>query len=250
MKKYMALLLMIIMAVSIIGCGGNAAQEPEQMPEPEPSIGDQMYEKYKTIIDKLEGENYDGAIEDIQAMKPAPTIQEVEITKDNFFDYYDIVYDENEIERDSEGKIVNIYKRDRNFSFKLKDEYTLDNNQENTIVIGVTGEFDLKKIENIDFDTGEITLSDEKFDDFEDEIVEDTKEWTDEDSTRLSVTSEGDWIILCNNTSYVSGSRWFKNEYGWEDSHEIKPNDYEGYVFVPVDIQITRAEGTLHIVNK
>ena len=90
------------MAVSIISCGGNNNKEPE------PSIGDQMYEKYKSIIDKLEGENYDGAIEEIQAMKPAPTVQEVEITADNFFDYYDIVYDENNIERDSDGNIITI----------------------------------------------------------------------------------------------------------------------------------------------
>ena len=86
MKKYIAFLITIIMAVSIISCGGNNNKEPE------PSIGDQMYEKYKSIIDKLEGENYDGAIEEIQAMKPAPAVQEVEITPENFFDYYDIVY--------------------------------------------------------------------------------------------------------------------------------------------------------------
>ena len=78
MKKFVALLLATIVAVSIIGCGSNTNKEPE------PSIGDQMYEKYKSIIDKIEGENYDGAIEDIQAMKPEPVVQEVEITTDNF----------------------------------------------------------------------------------------------------------------------------------------------------------------------
>ena len=148
MKKYIAYLITIIMAVSIISCGGTTNEEPE------PSIGDQMYEKYKTIIDKLEGENYDGAIEEIQAMKPAPVVQEVKITTDNFYDYYDIVYRENNFERDSEGNITKIDKWDYLFSFRLKDEYTLDENEDNKIVIGVTGDYDLKKIEDVDFETG------------------------------------------------------------------------------------------------
>lgn len=251
MKKYLALLLMIIMAVSIIGCGGNTAQEPEQATEPEPSIGDQMYEKYKTIIDKLEGENYDGAIEDIQAMKPAPTIQEVEITKDNFYDYYDIVYEEDGIERDSDGKIVAIDKSDRYFSFKLKDEYSLDDNEDNTIAIGVTCGYDLKKIENVDFETGKITLADDNINEQMDEILEIAKDWIDDPSTSLSVTCEGSWEIPCYNAPGITGSRWFEDEQGWDATYdEITPNDHEGYVFVPADIQITRAEGTLHIVNK
>ena len=50
MKKYIVFLTAIIMAVSMISCGGGNNQEPVS------SIGDQMYEKYKSIIDKLEGE--------------------------------------------------------------------------------------------------------------------------------------------------------------------------------------------------
>jgi len=183
-------------------------------------------------------------------MKPEPVVQEVEITTDNFFDYYDIVYQENQIDRDSDGKIVSIRKWDNSFSFQLKDEYTLDGNKESTIVIGVTGGYDLKKIENVDFETGEITLSDQKFDDYEDQIVEFTKEWTDEDSTQLSVTCEGSWMLQCGNTPMVIDDRWVNRENEWVEYYEITPDDYEGYVFVPVDIQITRAEGTLHIVNK
>ncbi len=244
MKKYIAFLITIIMAVSVISCGGSNNKEPE------PSVGDQMYEKYKSIIDKLEGENYDGAIEEIQAMKPAPTVQEVEITADNFFDYYDIVYDENNIERDSDGKITEIKKWDNNFRFILKDKYSLDPDKDNKIVIGVTGDYDLKKIEEVDFQTGEITLGEDAFDEYKDEIIESAKGWTDEDSTTLSVSCEGSMELSFNNTPKVSGARWKKDEDRWRQYYEITPDDYEGYVFVPVDIQITRAEGTLHIVNK
>ena len=154
MKKYIVFLITIIMAISIISCGGSSNKETE------PSIGDQMYEKYKTIIDKLEGENYDGAIEEIQAMKPAPTVQEVEITADNFFDYYDIVYWENQIDRDANGKITSISRVDDWFDFMLKDEYLLDTDQDNSVEIGVTCEYDLKKIENVDPETGEIVYGD------------------------------------------------------------------------------------------
>jgi hypothetical protein len=40
----------------------------------------------------------------------------------------------------------------------LKDEFILDENEDNTLVIGVTGDYDLKKIENVDFETGDIIL--------------------------------------------------------------------------------------------
>ena len=47
------------------------------------------------------------------------------------------------------------------------------------------------------------------------------------------------------------GGRWnLYNEFGWEPAYELTPTNYEGYVFVPVNIQITRTEGTLHIVNR
>ena len=244
MKKYIAYLITIIMAVSIISCGGTTNEEPE------PSIGDQMYEKYKTIIDKLEGENYDGAIEEIQAMKPAPVVQEVKITTDNFYDYYDIVYRENNFERDSEGNITKIDKWDYLFSFRLKDEYTLDENEDNKIVIGVTGDYDLKKIEDVDFETGKITIGEEVFSEYKDEIIESAKGWTEEDSTLLSVTCEGSKEILCNNVPGVVLARWINGENRWEAYYDITPDDYEGYTFEPVDIQITRTEGTLHIVDK
>ena len=120
MKKHIVFLLAVVMTVSIVSCGGDTGKEPE------PSIGDQMYEKYRTIIDKLEGENYDGAIEEIQAMKPAPVVPDVEITEDNFFDYYEIVYLENSFDRNADGKIVSIDRRDYEFEFRLKDEYQLD----------------------------------------------------------------------------------------------------------------------------
>lgn len=243
MKKYIAFLIMIIMAVSIVSCGGSDK-------EPEPSIGDQMYEKYKSIIDKIEGENYDGAIEEIQAMKPVPVVQEVEVTKDNFFDYYDIVFWENRINRDADGKVITISRADDRFDFKLKDKYLLDTNQDNTVEIGVTCEYDLKKIEDVDPETGEIKYGNESFDKYEDEIVENNRQWTNEDSAYLSVTCTGSNIIDCYETSQLCNEKWVKKEGEWESYYEISPDDYEGYAFLPVNIQITRAKGTLHIVNQ
>lgn len=250
MKKYIAFIITIIMSVSIISCSGSTNKGAE------PSIGDQMYEKYKSIIDKLEGENYDGAIEEIQTMKPAPVIQEVGITADNFFDYYDIVYRENNIERDSDGKITRIDKYDNMFEFKLKDEYSLDPDEDNTVEIGVTCEYDLKKIENVNFETGEITLNDENYDELEKKVCSDHDSWTTGGLASLSVTCKGSNTILCNETPTIIGPLWYGPEsdsynYGHNYSFSgITPDDHEGYVFVPADIHITRAEGTLHIVNK
>lgn len=244
MKKYIAFLITIIMAVSIISCGGNNNKEPE------PSIGDQMYEKYKSIIDKLEGENYDGAIEEIQAMKPAPTVQEVEITADNFFDYYDIVYWENQIDRDADGKITKVSRVDDWFDFKLKDEYLFDTDQDNSVEIGVTCEYDLKKIENVDPETGEIVYGEESFDEYEDEILEANKRYINSDSVALSVTCKGSQMINCHESSELCCERWINIGGKWKMNSDISPDDYEGYAFLPTDIQITRAEGTLHLIQK
>lgn len=243
--------------ISIAGCGSGSSANISSSPNTDssiseatgPSVAEQMYEKYRTIITKLEGENYDGAIEEIEAMKPALVVQEVEITPDNFYDYYDIVYKENYIERDSDGKITSISKRHDNFSFILKDKFTLDTNEDNTIVVGVTGDYDLKKIENIDFETGEITLGDEVFDEIEAEIIENT-EWLGDCSTHISVTYEGTKEIIFYNTLGAVDGRWINEEYGWTPFYEFTPTDFEGYVFVPSNIQISRAEGTLHLVNE
>ena len=243
MKKYKVFLTAIIMAVSMISCGGGNNQEPVS------SIGDQMYEKYKSIIDKLEGENYDGAIEEIQAMKPAPVIQEVEITADNFFDYYETVFWEDQIERDAEGKISSIRICSYWFDFELKNEYLLDTEQDNAVEIGVTCDYDLKKIEDVNPETGEIVYGDEVFDEIKDEILELNKGRANEDSVVLSVTCKGNQKINCHESPGVCGGRWIRNEDYWEWSSEITPDDYGGYVFVPKDIQIIRAEGTLHVVN-
>lgn len=256
MKKHIAFVITMIAVISIAGCGSSTNISSSTNTDSsisaatEQSIGDQMYEKYRSIITKLEGENYDGAIEEIEAMKPAPVVQEVVITPDNFFDYYNIVYRDNIITRDSDGKITSINKNDDLFYFNLKDGYILDENEDNTLVIGVTGDYDLKKVENVDFETGEIILGEEVFEEIETEIVESAKSWTNEDSTRLSATCEGTTVIVCDNTPKVTGGRWNKKEFGWEPWYEITPTDYEGYVFVLANIQISRAEGSLHIVNE
>ena len=247
MKKHLVLFLAVIMAVSIISCGGTS-KEPEK--EPEPSVGDQMYEKYRTIIDKLEGENYDGAIEEIQAMKPAPVVLDMEITPDNFFDYYDVVYWENQIDRDADGNILKISRVDDWFDFKLKDGYLLDTDQDNTVEIGVTCEYDLKKIEDIDPKTGEIVYGDEIFDDYEDEIIESEIYWSGIDSVDLSVTCKGSQKINCHESSKLCYDLWINREGNWVGAYEITPDNFEGYAFLPTNIQITRAEGTLHLMQK
>ena len=260
MKKHLALLLTIVATISIVGCGssasmdsgtnvGSTTMDSSISEAAAPSVGEQMYEKYKSIITKLEGENYDGAIEEIEAMKPVPDVQEVAITPENFFDYYDIVYRENSITRDADGKIVSINKCDNEFYFALKDEYALDEKSDNTIVCGMTCDYDLKKIENVDFETGEITLGEEIFRAYMDEIIETHEYMTDGDATRISVTCEGTEDISFYDSSIIHTARWINSEDGWRPIYDITPTDYESYVFVPVNIQITRTEGTLHIVN-
>lgn len=83
MKKYLAALLSLSL---LAGCSA--------------SVGDQMYEKYGTIIDALEEENFDAAIQEISQMKKEKLIAEagdindyittVTLTNDNFYDYFEL----------------------------------------------------------------------------------------------------------------------------------------------------------------
>ena len=164
--------------------------------------------------------------------------------------YYDIVYWENQIDRDANGKITNISRVDDWFDFMLKDEYLLDTDQDNSVEIGVTCEYDLKKIENVDPETGEIVYGDESFDEYEDEILEAYKKWTNLDSVALSVTCKGSQKINCHEASELCSDRWGNKEGKWERNFDTSPDDYEGYAFLPANIQITRAEGTLHLMQK
>ena len=148
MKKIIAVLLLIAFSFSLCACGTatvtavheqavveEVPAEVAPTPEPAPSRGDLLYEKYSDVLDALEAEDYDSAMDSIAAMKPVPTpppVTAVDITLDNYLDYFEIAtkdYDQN----DAYG---NLYYRNREYYLELKDRYSCDPDNPGEITVG------------------------------------------------------------------------------------------------------------------
>ena len=115
MKKTVAAALLLALAFTLCACGSAAPAAP--------SIGDQMYEKYGSIIDKLEAGEYEKVIEEVTGMMPVPENKVVTITKDNFADFYELAYDVNQINKDSAGNVLSMWYSGSSFYYNLKEEY-------------------------------------------------------------------------------------------------------------------------------
>lgn len=85
MKKFIIILLSVFMQFFLVGCSSA------------PNPNDALVEKYRTIIDALENEDYISAVNEIYARyeeqkeQAKADLQEIEITMDNFDDYFELV---------------------------------------------------------------------------------------------------------------------------------------------------------------
>ena len=104
MKRTLSAILVMILCLTLCACGASA---PAPTPEPTPNSGELLYNKYSAIIDALEAEDYDGAAEALEALRPAPEVTEVEITMDNLWDYFEIVEKRNE-QTDAMGSLTHV----------------------------------------------------------------------------------------------------------------------------------------------
>ena len=118
MKKLIALALMLILIPALCATGASAAAESGDPTE--------KYLKYQELLDALEAGNYDEARSMVEQMKPAPEyppVTEVEITADNFLDYFEYVEIPEYglvLDRLSSGEPAAIFASSGYF---LKDEY-------------------------------------------------------------------------------------------------------------------------------
>ena len=128
MKKLIALALILASVFSLCACGEAAPAEPvvtEKIVEV-PAFPEE-YVPFKDLLDALVAEDYDSAQTILDELKPepeVPPIVEVEITKDNFFDYFEYVciplYDT--AEKDSQGNYTNVA---FDVKYVLKDNYII-----------------------------------------------------------------------------------------------------------------------------
>lgn len=251
MKKIVTFLCLLALCLSLCACG-QSAQPVQEEPSPaqlepaqlEPSKGDLMYEKYGSIIDNLESEDYQAAIDEIRAMLPEPEIIEVSITPENFYDYYELVDIEPYISKDANGKVLEVWPY-LDMQFILKSEYQ-DRliNEGSKVEIGVTADYSLRTI-SVDWNTGEWSFGEEDLPDIMAAIIADYAPYDTSIEEGLSATVEGvDSFML--QAGGLASICYTKGEYGWTQGvFDQYYNGQDMYAAKMVNIQIVRAEGTL-----
>ena len=101
MKRLMHVFLAITLLLGLSGCGGIKQEEYDAILSEKAELENQLeaYEPYQSIVEALQSEEYDSAIDEISAMKTEKIIREagniedylvkVEINEDNFEDYFE-----------------------------------------------------------------------------------------------------------------------------------------------------------------
>ena len=125
-RKYGKLIMMLICAAMVTACGSSqtagpadgAAASGTEDPAGEEGTVD-LAEKYSEIITHLENEEYDEAIEAINAMRPEPETETISITLDNWQEYFSFV-DDYRYEYDAQGAIT---ETNYHIFFQLKEDY-------------------------------------------------------------------------------------------------------------------------------
>ena len=240
-RKYGKLIMMLICAAMVTACGSTQAARPAdeavasgtEDPAGEEGTVD-LAEKYSEIITHLENEEYDEAIEAINAMRPEPETETVSITLDNWQEYFSFV-DDYRYEYDAQGAITETYYGIR---FQLKEEY------QNRLVSmnGTVGyEYD-------DYVPHKITSIDKESGSFEDEVSDGGPEETvyEGESTSEELSSS---VYICTadvyqykeseNMDYHGGPLFIKDA-----------DDYSNqWIYYPEEINIVRIEGEM-VLNK
>ena len=133
-------------AVLMLGCSSPSNSSPAGSAAPATSKGEEMYEKYKELIDALEAKDYEKAKEYVTSLMPEP--EEVTLTVDNWSDYFE-VRKEDTFDKDAYG--VNLTESTK-YLFELKPEY--ENAVLNNVVIGFEYENKCYKVVNLNKEDG------------------------------------------------------------------------------------------------
>ena len=138
MKKLISVLLLIALFCTAFAGSAFALTEDEEA----------LYAKYADLIALMENEDYEAAYEAFQAMMPEPEYEEVVLTEENFFDYFEIVTAEPYIERDSAGVIKTVYPG--GLQLRMKEDFAKRLDWENsTLSVGITAKKDMYRARSI-----------------------------------------------------------------------------------------------------
>lgn len=222
MKRTLSAILVVILCLALCACGASA---PAPTPEPTPNPGELLYNKYADIIDALEAEDYDGAAEAIEALRPAPEITEVEITMDNLWDYFEIVEKRTE-KTDAHGTVNFVW---LSCVFTLKEDFKLADGERYPTDVAIGYEYTMKTKEyslpcTIDFDA-----------------------WTCDGGSAWARDESHESNMVHFSTSpcnlYSINANYYKA------SHLVSENN-AAHISTVENFEILNASGTLYLVNK
>ena len=238
MKKLVSVLLLVAVVLSFCVTGVSASALSSE----------EINEKYGALINAVESGDYDAALdeldklfpvsEDPEPIKEAPGYETIELTTENFFDYFGLVQDDYGYDRDSSGKIKSIYPG--GYSIKLKEEYRerYDWSKDEEITLGIKAKAYFHRAK-INWETGEVTVS----------------EKADKD-VRKAIKKQGEELTLDTqitgwNSFYIYGSSFYHKEkfYGstyWGGWNAEPGNDYKYYQEV-WKVDVVAVSGTLYL---
>lgn len=227
MKKLISVLLLIALFCTVFAGSAFALSEEEEA----------LYTKYADLIALLEGEDYEAALEAVQAMIPEPEFEEVVLTEENFFDYFEIVSGDPYIERYAGGSIKTIYPG--GLELRIKEDFAKRLDWENsTLSVGITAKKDLYRAK-IDFETGEITLADSSDSDVK-KALRKSVSWF-ESKVDTHVDGVYSQYFLANDPFWYKDPT-YKDWWGIEAAPGVKAKYYQ---VVYRDIELVNLEGTL-----
>ena len=184
------------------------------------------------LIGLIEVGNFDAAMEAVWSLKPEMEYEEIVLTEENFFDYFEFKVAEPYIERSSSGKIKYIYPG--NLYVSLKEEYReLIDWENSTASFGVKAKKDLYRAK-FDWETGEIKLNDSSSSDAKKAVKK--LDWYESKlDTYVNMAPDGGLYY----SYYIGGdSFYYKNtQYNYWTAGSAEPKtDYKYYQVVYDDI--------------
>ena len=230
MKKLISVLLLIALFCTAFAGSAFALTEEEEA----------LYAKYADLIALMENEDYEAAYEAFQAMMPEPEYEEVVLTEENFFDYFEIVTAEPYIERDSAGVIKTVYPG--GLQLRMKEDFAKRLDWENsTLSVGITAKKDMYRAK-IDFETGEITLGDSSDSDVKKAVKK--LDWF-ESKVDTHVDGVYSLYTVANDPFWYKHPTYKSWSSGWAEPG-VKTKYYQ---VVYRDIELVNLEGTLFLAK-
>ena len=236
MKKLVSLCLLIALVCSLCASGVSAAAlSPEE-----------LYEKYAPILDALEAEQYFAALEEIDAAAtPDLDYEPVEITKDNFYDYFEIkMSDPGTYTYDDGTKCI----YPGSLIVTVKDSVSKRLKWDGcSVTLSLTAKKDLYRAK-VNFDKVKVTLGD-KMDSKTKKELRKSADWLEPRvDTQVELFEEYRGHTYLNST-LDSDVFWYKNtkyDY-WGNSPAEQGSKDKYYQVVYKNIEIVNVTGTIYV---